>query len=249
MSKKSPRWQSAINSALEKYEKSVVIQLASIDATSPIPHVRSHIFRSFLDPRSNPALPLILTTTDVRSPKTAQIIANPHVNIAWWIEGTQEQFRISGVGSIIPSPQDPLYKQFIYSTTSSAISSPNTGMAALSRENFDWEAKRKEVFKTMSAHMKASWCRPTPGSPLIGGQEEAKTWPERVDEPKDSDESDESEEEKKNRKNWDVALRNFALILVDPTEVDYVELGVFPNRRTLFNKSTQGLWKEQELVP
>ncbi|KAJ3865710.1 hypothetical protein EV359DRAFT_38153 [Lentinula novae-zelandiae] len=235
MSKKAPRWQSAINSALEKYEKSVVMQLASIDATSPIPHVRSHIFRSFLAPISNPALPLILTTTDVRSPKTAQIIANPHVNIAWWIEGTQEQFRISGVASIISSPQDPLYKQFIYSTTS--------------RENFDWEVKREEVFKTMSAHMKASWCRPTPGSPLLGGQEEAKTWPERVDEPKDSDESDESEEEKKNRKNWDVALRNFALILVDPTEVDYVELGVFPNRRSLFNRSTQGIWKEQELVP
>ncbi|KAJ3739759.1 hypothetical protein DFH05DRAFT_1512692 [Lentinula detonsa] len=249
MAQNAPRWQSAINSALEKYEKSVVMQLASIDVTSPIPNVRSLIFRSFVNPISNPGLPLILTTTDVRSPKTAQIIANPHVHIAWWIEGTQEQFRVSGLASIIPSPQDPLHKHFLHSATSSAASSPNTGMAALNRENFDWEAKRKEVFKTMSAHMKASWCRPTPGSPLVGGEEEAKKWPERVDEPKDLERPDESEEDKENRKNWETALRNFALILVDPTEVDYVELGVLPNRRTQFTRSSQGTWKEQAIVP
>ncbi|KAJ4470899.1 pyridoxamine 5'-phosphate oxidase-domain-containing protein [Lentinula aciculospora] len=234
MAKNAPRWQSAITSALDKYEKSVVIQFASIDANSPIPNVRSLIFRSFVNPSSNPSLPLILTTTDVRSPKTAQIIANPHIHIAWWIEGTREQFRVSGKGTIIPSPQDPLYKQFLHSTTSSA---------------FDWEAKRKDVFKTMSAHMKASWCRPTPGSPLIGGEEAAKKWPKKVDEPENPEGPDESEEEKQNRKNWDTALRNFALILVDPTDVDYVEMGVVPNRRTQFTRSSQGIWKEQALVP
>ncbi|KAE9386451.1 hypothetical protein BT96DRAFT_891603 [Gymnopus androsaceus JB14] len=248
MAKNVPRWQTAINNALEKYQQAVVFQLASIDATSPIPSVRSLIFRSFVNPSSNPSLPLILTTTDVRSPKTTQIIANPHVHIAWWIEGTQEQFRVAGLGTIIPSPKDHLHKQFLHSTTSSAASSPNTGMAALSRENFDWEAKRKEVFKTMSAHMKASWCRPTPGSPLTGGEVEAKKWPERVDEPKPEG-PDESEEEKENRRNWDTALRNFALVLVDPIEVDYVELGVLPNKRTKFTRSAQGVWKEQALVP
>ncbi|KIK71550.1 hypothetical protein GYMLUDRAFT_211887 [Collybiopsis luxurians FD-317 M1] len=261
----APRWQTAINNALAQYEKSVgtfgtMMQLASIDTNSPIPTVRSLIFRSFLNPSSSPELPLIVSTTDVRSPKTAQIIANPHVHIAWWIEGTQEQFRVSGIASIIPSPLDHLHKHFLHSTitppssvSSSLISSSpivgGGGMAALSRENFDWEAKREQVFKTMSAHMKASWCRPTPGSPLAGGEEEAKKWPERVDEPKDSEGADDSDEAKENRKNWEKALRNFALLVVDPTEIDYVELGVIPNRRTKFTRSAQGTWQEQALVP
>jgi pyridoxamine 5'-phosphate oxidase len=255
MTSSALRWQTAINNALEKYDKSVVMQLASIDASSPIPNVRSVIFRSFLNPRSNPGLPLVLTTTDVRSPKTAQIIANPHVHITWWIEGTQEQFRLSGLGTIIPSPEDPLHKQFLYSATSSSSSSMSSGagMAALSRENFDWEAKRKEVFKAMSPYMKASWCRPTPGSPLTGGEEEAKEWPERVEEPKNPDsqvpDESESEEEKENRKNWHMALRNFALVIVDPADVDYVELAVKPNRRTQFSRSVHGDWKEQAVVP
>ncbi|KAJ3754651.1 hypothetical protein EV360DRAFT_51196 [Lentinula raphanica] len=252
MAQHAPRWQSAITNALEKYEKSVVMQLASIDVNSPIPTVRSLIFRSFVNPSSNPGLPLILTTTDVRSPKTAQIIANPNVHIAWWIEGSQEQYRITGKASLIPSPQDPLHKHFLHSATSPSSSpspSPNTGMAALNQENFDWEAKRLEVFKTMSAHMKASWCRPTPGSPLVGGEEEAKKWPERVDEPSEPEGPDESEESRENRKNWETSFRNFALILVDPSEVDYVELGVLPNRRTQFSRSSRGIWKEQALVP
>ena len=60
--------------------------------------------------------------------------------------------------------------------------------AALAKEpNFDWEAKRVEVFKTMSAHMKASWCRPTPGSKLSEDDDEAKKWPERVEEPPPDD--------------------------------------------------------------
>ncbi|KAF5377123.1 hypothetical protein D9757_008807 [Collybiopsis confluens] len=257
----APRWQTAINNALEKYEKSVVIQLASIDASSPIPTVRSLIFRSFLNPNSNPELPLIISTTDVRSPKTVQIIANPHVHVAWWIEGTQEQFRVSGTASIIPSPLDPLHKHFLHSTTTTPSSvSPSLigsshiassgGLAALGRENFDWEAKRNQVFQTMSAHMKASWCRPTPGSPIAGGEEEVKKWPERIDEPRNSQGSpDESEDEKENRRNWDKALRNFALLVVDPTEIDYIELGVIPNRRTKFTRSAQGTWKEEALVP
>ncbi|KAF9064034.1 pyridoxamine 5'-phosphate oxidase-domain-containing protein [Rhodocollybia butyracea] len=247
MATNSPRWQIAITNALKKYEKSTVMQLSSIDATSPVPSVRSVIFRSFLNPTSNPSLPLILTTTDVRSPKTAQIIANPHVHIAWWIEGSQEQYRLSGLGCIIPSPKDHLHKQFIHSTISSAGS--GSGMAALNRDKFDWEAKRLEVFKTMSPFMKATWCRPTPGSALTGGEEEAKKWPERLDEPKDPERPDESEEEKENRRNWEIALRNFALVLVDPSEVDYVELGVLPNRRTKFTRTVQGSWKEQALVP
>ncbi|KAG5642394.1 hypothetical protein DXG03_002852 [Asterophora parasitica] len=234
-----PRWKTTISNALVEHEKSVVLQLASIDPTTPIPHVRSHIFRAFIAPVTHPSLPLLITTTDIRTPKSSQIISNPHVQIAWWIEGTQEQFRISGLASAIPAPTNSLYKHFLHNVRNAK---PTSAVAAFSREDFNWEAKRLEVFKSMSVHMKASWCRPVPGTRLEGGEEEAKKWPVRVEEPgEDADEE--------TRRNWETALGNFALLIVDPTEVDYVELGVVPNRRTRFWKTTDGVWEEEAVVP
>ncbi|KAF8079143.1 hypothetical protein FPV67DRAFT_98942 [Lyophyllum atratum] len=234
-----PRWKTAITNALAEHEASVVIQLASIDPTTPVPHVRSHIFREFISPASTPSLPLLVTSTDIRTPKTAQIISNPHVQVAWWIEGTQEQFRISGLASVIPTPKHSLYKHFVHSVKHAA---PGSSIAELAKENFDWEDKRMTMFKGMSAHMKASWCRPTPGTRLEGGAEEAKKWPERVEEPGEN-----ADEE--TRKNWETALGNFALLIVDPTEVDYVELGVVPNRRTRFWRTSDGSWDSEAVVP
>ncbi|KAG6874623.1 hypothetical protein C0992_007241 [Termitomyces sp. T32_za158] len=234
-----PRWKTAITNALAEHEKATVVQLASIDPTAPVPHVRSHIFREFIIPKSKPSLPLFLTTTDIRTPKTAQIISNPHVQVAWWIEGTQEQFRISGTASAIPAPTNGLYKQFLHNVKHAV---PNSAVATLKDENFDWEAKRKESFKNMSAHMKASWCRPTPGSPLEGGEEEAKKWPVRLEEP-----TEDADEEFK--RNWETAMENFALLVVDPTDVDYVELGVIPNRRTRFWRKSDGSWDSEVIVP
>jgi hypothetical protein len=115
-------------------------------------------------------------------------------------------------------------------------------LAALEREGFDWEAKRKDVFDSMSRHMKATWCRPTPGIRLDGGAEESAKWPEML--PKLGKE--ESGDEKKN---MEVALGNFALVVIDPNEVDYVELGKIPNERTRFTRTPEGLWSEEAVVP
>ena len=98
--------------------------------------------------------------------------------------------------------------------------------------------------------MKASWCRPMPGSPLQGGQEEAKKWPEIVEDP---NEHEDLPEEKYNEllQNWKEALANFALVLIDPIEVDLIDMAVVPNRRTRFFRAPgdHGLWREEELVP
>ncbi|KAK7464365.1 hypothetical protein VKT23_006532 [Stygiomarasmius scandens] len=243
----APRWKTAISNALEKSSKSNVIQLATIDAnsTGPIPKVRSLIFRSFLTPSGSASQPLLLSSTDIRTQKVQQLNTNHKLELAWWIEGTQEQFRVSGIGCVVPAREDESYEIFerFVQSTRSGTSTSSGGLAALVRENFDWEKKRVEVFKTMSSHMKASWCRPVPGSPLIGGEDEAKKWPKTVEEPKDGDGDEE------NRRNWETALRNFALVLVDPTEVDYVELGVIPNKRTKFWRTEEGQWEEMALVP
>jgi len=236
-----PRWKTAITTALGDNEKAAVIQLATIDTYSSaksnitIPHVRSHIFRGFLSAKSTPSLPLLLTTTDIRTPKISQIISNPHIEVAWWIGGTEEQYRIAGLAHIVSAPDHTLHSHFARTVSSPAL-------AALEREGFDWEAKRKDVFNSMNRHMKATWCRPTPGSRLGGGAEEAAKWPEAL--PKLGEAEGEDEE-----KNLTMALGNFALVVIDPNEVDYVELGKIPNERTKFTRTQEGVWSEKAIVP
>ncbi|KAF9260850.1 hypothetical protein L218DRAFT_562892 [Marasmius fiardii PR-910] len=196
-------------------------------------------WRNSLEPWCFRSLPLMILLLFHKTPKVNQIIANPNVQIHWYIEGTREQFRISGKTFIVPSPEHtncechkdsikPLYFEF------------------------DWEAKRMAIFKGLSSHMRASWCRPVPGTPLEGGEEEMKMWPKRVDEPgheQNDDGSEVSEEQKRrNRIFWDMALSRFALVVPDPVEVDYLNMGVVPNRRYRFVKTAGGTWTEQEII-
>jgi hypothetical protein len=146
---------------------------------------------------------------------------------------TEEQFRISGKAYIVPSSNNTLMKHFKQS-----ITERNSALSKLDVSGFNWEAKRKEVFESMSPYMKASWCRPIPGSQLEGGYETAKEWPERLD-PDDLDTNPEK------RKNWDLAFENFSLIIVEPIEVDYVQL---PDKRTRFWIGKDG-WEEEAIAP
>lgn len=218
--------------------------MATLDPISPFPHVRSHIFRTFLESEKKPSLPLLVTTTDIRTPKIQQMLANPHAELAWWIEPTQEQFRISGLTTVVPEPGHTLHDAFLRSAPS-ALPKPEglvaTGMLALKDSGIDWEGKRVEVFKMMSPYMRAAWCRPTPGSPLDTAEGTDK-WPVRVDPPT----ADSKEED---RENWTKALKNFALVIIDPDRVDYVEMAVKPNRRWYFTRTPEGSWEELAVVP
>jgi len=230
----TPRWKIALEKAIEGDGKANVFQLASIDASnSDIPHVRSLILRQFLSSKALPALPLLITTTDVRTPKTIQIRRNSNIEAVFWVENTLEQYRLSGHASIIPEPSHPYYIHF--------ASSNWPTLNALKKEDIDWEAKRVEIFDSLSGRMKASWCRPVPGSKLEGGYEEAEKWPKEL--PKLGEEQNEAD-----RQNLQIALGNFALVVIDPVAVDFVELGVFPNRRTNFLRHGE-TWEEEILVP
>ena len=172
-------------------------------------------------------------------------MVNPTAELAWWIEGTQQQYRITADVYLVPNPEHPLCSQFEHALSHSQ---DGTGLA-LFRDD-DWESQRLQMFKSRSAHMKASWCRPVPGSPLKGGQEEAKNWPEIVEDPSEH-EGLPNEKYNELLRNWQQALANFALVVIDPIEVDLVEMGVVPNRRTRFFKAPENheLWREEELVP
>lgn len=205
------------------------MQLATTD--NLIPQVRSCIVRELISPAGNEHLPIILTTTDIRTPKVKQILANDVVQINWWIAQAEEQFRLTGKVTLVPESGNRAFH-----------SGENVAFERLSAAGFDWEAKRVEVFDSFSDHMRASWCTPSPGSLMEGGYEEAKNWTNTV--PATSGVTNEKE-----KKLVEQALGNFALVLVEPTSVDWSQFGVIPNRRTIFHRERDGSWTETIVVP
>ena len=180
-------------------------------------------------PPSSPGLPLLVTSTDIRTPKVPQIAHTNTVELAWWIGATSDQFRIAGLARIFAAPEHAIH------------TSPRAALGAAESSSIDWEAKRRELFDAVSEHMRAAWCRPTPGTPLEGGYDEMNDWPVRVPKPSEA----RTEKEKELAK---IALSNYALIVIEPVEVDWVQMAVQPNRRTFFTREGGG-WKEKPVVP
>ncbi|GAA96545.1 uncharacterized protein L969DRAFT_88145 [Mixia osmundae IAM 14324] len=174
----------------------------------------------------------MLTTTDVRAPKSQQITAHKDgcpVEIAWWFEPTGEQFRIQGRAYIVSPPGHAnAHKGF-----PAAQLAPSSA-GSLKAENFDWESERQRIYRKLSPPLKASFIRPTPGTPL-DGKIDPKDFPTTVD-------YDEEPELVKK------ALETFALIVIEPYEVDMCKLKVEPNERYVWKKS-HGEWKETAVVP
>ncbi|KAF9786798.1 hypothetical protein BJ322DRAFT_1052049 [Thelephora terrestris] len=224
-----PRWLTALSKLFGEYKNANVMQLTTI--AEAVPQARSCIVRELISLDGNEHLPIILTTTDIRTPKVEQILANDTVQINWWIEDSMDQFRLTGKASLVPEPGNRVFH-----------SGGTLAFESLLTRGFDWEAKRVQVFDSLSGHMRASWCRPTPGSLMKGGYEEAKDWPETV--PTTSGATNEKE-----KKLVEQALGNFALVLIEPTYVDWVQLGTSPNRRTFFHRGDDGSWTETIVVP
>ncbi|GBE80177.1 hypothetical protein BKA93DRAFT_894150 [Sparassis latifolia] len=228
----SPRWVDALTQALSfpenEYENTY--QLATVDAES-MPHVRTFMHREILHPDGFPNLPVLLTTTDVRTPKVTQIYCHPFTELAWWMSGSQDQFRVFGSVRIVTSPR-----------TLCQAETYEEGLLALSKfqeQDYDWERKRLEIFDSISSDRKAGWCTPLPGS-VMHSYEDAKKWPQTVPRLGEA----QSEEDKRNQER---ALDNFALVLIEPTEVDWTQLGVNPWRRTRFTRN-DGEWIEEIIV-
>ncbi|KAI0789451.1 pyridoxamine 5'-phosphate oxidase-domain-containing protein [Abortiporus biennis] len=238
-----PRWIDGLLKALSLPENKdqTIYQIATIDSKNKV-HVRSHVNRDILFPKNHPSLPILITTTDVRSPKVTQMLSHPEIELAWWIAGSQDQFRISGTACIIPAPNHPFH--IMQNIPSRSALATLTGSGEENEKEpglYDWEKKRRDVFNNdMSRHMKAGWATPTPGS-VISSYDEGKSWPETLPKLEEA----ETEEDKKNLA---IALSNFALIAIEPLEVDWVQLGITPNKRTKFTRDGE-IWLEEILVP
>lgn len=142
------------------------------------------------------------------------------------------QFRISARGVIIPDRDWEGYEEYM------KLAREVLGDDVVDR--IDWEAKRKEKFNEKDPALRASWAWPLPASPL-SSYEEAGEWTRTL--PK-LGEGKTVEEEKEIER----ALGNFALMFFDPVRVDWLQLGVVPNRRTVFTKGGED-WKAKIVVP
>ncbi|TNY22753.1 pyridoxamine 5'-phosphate oxidase-domain-containing protein [Rhodotorula diobovata] len=257
-----PAWvdklRSTVTANLKENKDLISYALATHDTATPhsdapVPRVRYVVHRGFVNERrkegdgsSNEVKDKdgndlisdkLVITTDARSPKARQLAATPTVEIAWWLAATQHQFRLLGRAYVLPSPS-------FSSPSSSAPSFPFPAEALAPTPSFNWEAERVRQFRKLSPELRASFCRPVPGSSVRewGGRLEdlPVTLPEGVDEA-------EGDEQKKQ---VEQALENFALVVIDCTEVDLVDLGSQPNTRTRWTFDTaSNEWKEEELVP
>jgi pyridoxamine 5'-phosphate oxidase len=144
-------------------EHSAEFQLASVSPDGA-PHVRTHIHRAFLAPAAHPSHPLLLTSTDVRTPKVVQLLHEPRVEALFWLQHTQEQFRLAARATLVPAPAHALHG-------AATAGVPKLLGGRLAPDGIDWEARRRAMFDEMSGHMKASWCRPPPGQKMPGSGE------------------------------------------------------------------------------
>lgn len=120
--------------------------LATLSAQGESPRVRHVVHRGFA--RGTNAL---LTTTDVRAPKAAELHARPAFELAWWIAparvqvgGRLTQFRIRGYASLVSG-----------SAPSSVLPS-----------QVEWGAERERVWDGLRPQMKETFHGAAPGTPL-----------------------------------------------------------------------------------
>lgn len=101
----------------------------------------------------------------------------------------------------------------------------------------------------MSPRMKASWCRPIPGSQL-SPNENLKNWPTEIHDPAEghSEGDKNSPEYEEAQRHWEFALENFATIIIDPLEVDYVDAKMKAIFRKKYSEDRGMIWEEEELV-
>jgi pyridoxamine 5'-phosphate oxidase len=141
------------------------------------PKVRYVVHRS-LTPLSN----LLLTSTDHRMKKYQELEENPNVELAFWMEKTGVQFRISGKAAVLPNKSTPSEKSALEKILKETLHAK--GSEATPEY---WTQKRDEEFEKMSGHLRATFARPPPGTPLEDLKEGEKPgdWSESIKPPGD----------------------------------------------------------------
>lgn len=171
------------------------------------------IQRSIVSENPSTLRPLLIASTDIRTPKVAQLTSSGSVSeIAWWIEDAGEQYRITAKTYILPTKDHALHAAF-----PADLLGPDTEDDKVAW----WERERVDTFNNkMGGVLRASFVRPTPGSPLPGGYEAGKEWPETL--PRSTEAAPGSKEAELVAE----ALNNFSLVVFQPSKVELVQLSI-----------------------
>ncbi|KAG8853130.1 hypothetical protein FRB96_008381 [Tulasnella sp. 330] len=236
-----PRWYTALSQVCSENPKFTNYALASIDITRgpPVPRVRNLVHRSFLC--SSAQLPLLVSTTDIRTPKVKELLSisgssDPNAELCWWIADALEQWRISGKLHILPHPDHPLLAQF-----------PAQRLAPKEDEDgsdFEWEKERLKTFNEKMGGALRAWFAHelAPGS-ILESYDDVKQWPSTLPKSYEVEKGDE-----KTQKHMEEALKNFALLVMEPMVVERLEFTPIPNHRTKYERVGEN-WKETIIAP
>ncbi|KAH8925097.1 hypothetical protein BT69DRAFT_1280027 [Atractiella rhizophila] len=216
-----PQLQEDLEVSLKEIPLSVCYSLSTLDG--PNPTVRTVVHRGFANER--------------RSSEKDDWSSNPR-GIDWDLMVVTTDVRSPKAQQILASPPNhgvpsALSWWLIPTNSQYRISGP---IYLLPPPNHPHERLRH--FRKLTPDLRASFLRPAPGGPLKEG--DGKNWPETL---KDDLEAEGEEKELVKK-----ALENFALIVVMPNRVDYVNLKCVPNVRKIFTKTDKS-WKIEDVVP
>ncbi|KAI5453703.1 hypothetical protein NCC49_005522 [Naganishia albida] len=230
-----PGWVEHFESQLKDHPSAKSYPFASVDPTTGAPKVRYVVHRSL-----TPASSILLFTSDTRMNKISHLESQPLAEGSFWIEETGVQFRVAGKAYVVPSDAD-----------SSALGKEKAGdvVRALRAQGDEasvdwWIAEREKSWgEGISGHLRATFARPTPGTPLNRVERKPDEWTETI---KPTGETDEQKKEIARAK------ANFTLVALAPETVEMLELKVVPNRRTVWTRRQgegENGWDVQAVVP
>jgi len=102
--------------------------------------------------------------------KPNHLAHDPTLEIAWWIEETAVQFRLTGRGYAVPPDAEG---------TKKAIET--IGVEGEEQDVKWWDNKREQVWGDFSGHLRGSFGRPPPGRKLEDVKEKPEDWTVRLD--------------------------------------------------------------------
>ncbi len=98
-----PHWKAQLQKALHRHRsqpEARYVQLATVDLQG-YPRNRTVVFRGFFNDTDQ-----LQFAVDQRSEKVSQLQQRPQAEVCWYFAKTREQFRLSGVMTLVQDPQD-----------------------------------------------------------------------------------------------------------------------------------------------
>jgi len=105
--------------------------------------------------------------------KPNHLAAHKDLEVAWWIEATNVQFRFAGQGITIPSTK-------VESSESIAKKLKELNPVGDEANVEYWEKERARLWKQVSGHLRAGFARPAPGTPLDQADRKPEDWSESI---------------------------------------------------------------------